>query len=130
MAYMIRLEEIPLSINHIETIWVNFLVRKAALRRSLEFLSGDSKHGTYSLSRGSPIILAVLVPYTRLELYRLYNVFNVEMQILADDSIILDHSVFKQMKNILMIRMRDSSIMQIFGLDAGGNLIKIQLNMV
>lgn len=130
MAHVIRLENIPQGLKCLETIWVDYLTREAILKRSKEYLSGDSKNGAYTLSRGSPIILGVLIPHARLELYRIYNIFNVEMQVLADDPIILDHAVFKQMKDILMLRMTHTSIVQIFGLDAGSNLLKIQLNLV
>lgn len=130
MAHMLRIDDIPMEIDNIEAVWVNFLRNEGEINRSKEYLSGDSKHGTYTVSRGSPIILGILVPFTRLELYRIYNVFNVEMQLLADDPIILDHSVFKLMKDILMMRMKDSSVAQILGLDSDGNLIKLQLSMV
>ena len=130
LAYRVKMEDIHNRRLPIETIWINYLRKGYKLSRPSEFLCGDSNIGAYSLNTGIPIILGILVPYNRFEIHRLYNVFNVERQILGDDPIILEHQVFKSMRDIIMVRMTDTTIAQILGLDSGGNLMKIQLNMV
>ena len=99
------------------------------MKRAPEYICGDAKHGVYSMSAGLPLILGVLVPNSRLEILRFYNVLNVEKEIVTDEPLIFDHKIFRGMSSILEIRMTDSKIAQILGWDQSGTLIKIQLNM-
>lgn len=120
---------IPEASQNIETMFIDYHIPESLTSYNSEFTSGDPNMGIYSLNYGAPMLLGILVPNSRLEIQRLYNVYNIERQIIGDDTVVLEQKVFKQMKDVLEIYIGRNGIAEIVGLMEEGGLMKVQINM-